>query len=31
VIDRVFSLADAGAAHEYIESRQATGRVLLAP
>jgi NADPH:quinone reductase len=31
VIDRVFSLADAGEAHRYIESRQAFGRVLLAP
>lgn len=29
VIDRVFPLAEAGAAHAYIESRQAFGRVLL--
>jgi NADPH2:quinone reductase len=31
VIDRVFPLADAEAAHAYIESRQAFGRVLLRP
>ena len=31
VIDRVFPLADAAAAHAYIESRQAFGRVLLVP
>jgi NADPH2:quinone reductase len=31
VIDRVFPLADASAAHAYIESRQAFGRVLLRP
>jgi NADPH2:quinone reductase len=31
VIDRRFPLADAGAAHEYIESRQAFGRVILLP
>jgi NADPH2:quinone reductase len=31
VIDRRFPLADAAAAHEYIESRQAFGRVLLLP
>ena len=31
VIDRVFPLADAPAAHTYIESRQAFGRVLLRP
>jgi NADPH2:quinone reductase len=31
VIDRRFPLADAAAAHEYIESRQAFGRVLLIP
>ena len=31
VIDRVFPLADAAAAHAYIESRQAFGRVLLRP
>jgi NADPH:quinone reductase len=31
VIDRRFSLAEAAAAHAYIESRQAFGRVLLVP
>jgi NADPH2:quinone reductase len=31
VIDRVFPLAEAAAAHAYIESRQAFGRVLLVP
>lgn len=31
VIDRTFSLAEAAAAHAYIESRQAFGRVLLMP
>ena len=31
VIDRVFPLAEAAAAHAYIESRQAFGRVLLEP
>jgi NADPH:quinone reductase len=31
VIDRVFPLSEAGAAHAYIESRQSFGRVLLAP
>jgi NADPH:quinone reductase len=31
VIDRVFPLSDAAGAHAYIESRQAFGRVLLAP
>ena len=31
VIDRRFPLADAAAAHRYIESRQAFGRVLLLP
>src|ERR1700722_15157761 len=31
VIDRVFPLADAAAAHAYIESRQSLGRVLLVP
>ena len=31
VIDRVFPLAEAADAHRYIESRQAFGRVLLAP
>lgn len=31
VIDRTFPLAEAAAAHAYIESRQAVGRVLLIP
>jgi NADPH2:quinone reductase len=31
VIDRIFPLAEAADAHRYIESRQAFGRVLLAP
>lgn len=31
VIDRTFPLAEAAAAHAYIESRQAVGRVLLVP
>jgi NADPH2:quinone reductase len=31
VIDRAFPLAEAGAAHAYIESRQAFGRVLITP
>ena len=31
VIDRRFSLEEAGEAHAYIESRQAFGRVLLVP
>jgi len=31
VVDRTFPLADAAAAHEYIESRQAVGRVVLIP
>jgi NADPH:quinone reductase len=31
VIDRRFPLADAAAAHRYVESRQAFGRVLLLP
>jgi NADPH2:quinone reductase len=31
VIDRTFPLSEAAAAHEYIESRQAVGRVLLIP
>ena len=30
-IDRTFPLAEAAAAHAYIESRQAFGRVVLAP
>ena len=31
VLDREFALKDAAAAHEYIESRQAVGRVILIP
>ncbi|PYR30428.1 MAG: NADP-dependent oxidoreductase, partial [Acidobacteria bacterium] len=31
VIDRRFPLSQAAAAHEYIESRQAFGRVVLIP
>ena len=31
VIDRTFPLSEAAAAHAYIESRQAFGRVLLVP
>jgi NADPH2:quinone reductase len=31
IIDRRFPLADAAAAHDYIESRQAFGRVVLVP
>ena len=31
VIDRTFPLAEAAAAHAYIESRQAFGRVVMAP
>jgi NADPH2:quinone reductase len=31
VIDKTFALKDAAAAHRYIESRQAVGRVLLIP
>ncbi len=31
VVDRVFPLEEAGAAHAYIESRQAFGRVLMVP
>ena len=31
VVDRTFPLSEAAAAHEYIESRQAFGRVLLVP
>jgi NADPH:quinone reductase len=31
VIDRAFPLSEAAAAHEYIESRKAVGRVLLIP
>jgi NADPH2:quinone reductase len=31
VIDREFPLADAAAAHAYIESRAAVGRVLMIP
>ena len=31
VVDRTYPLADAAAAHAYIESRQAFGRVVLIP
>ena len=31
VVDRTFPLAEAAAAHAYIESRQAVGRVVLIP
>jgi NADPH2:quinone reductase len=31
VVDRTFPLSDAAAAHDYIESRQAFGRVILVP
>ena len=31
VVDRRYPLADAAAAHAYVESRQAFGRVLLVP
>ena len=31
VIDKTFPLREAAAAHAYIESRQAVGRVLLIP
>jgi NADPH2:quinone reductase len=31
VIDKTFPLADAAAAHAYIESRQAFGRVVMTP
>jgi NADPH2:quinone reductase len=31
LVDRTFPLAEAAAAHEYIESRQAVGRVVLIP
>jgi NADPH2:quinone reductase len=31
LIDRTFPLADAAAAHAYIESRRAVGRVVLVP
>ena len=30
-IDRTFPLAEAAGAHEYIESRQAFGRVVMTP
>jgi NADPH2:quinone reductase len=30
-IDRSFPLADAAAAHEYVESRRAFGRVVMTP
>jgi NADPH2:quinone reductase len=31
IVDRTFPLADAAAAHQYVESRQAVGRVVLIP
>jgi NADPH2:quinone reductase len=31
VVDRTFPLSDAAAAHAFIESRQAVGRVVLVP
>jgi NADPH2:quinone reductase len=31
VVDRRYPLAEAAAAHAYVESRQAFGRVLLVP
>jgi NADPH2:quinone reductase len=31
IVDRTFPLAEAAAAHAYIESRQAVGRVVLLP
>ena len=31
LIDRVFPLKEAAAAHRYIESRQAVGRVVMVP
>jgi NADPH2:quinone reductase len=31
VVDRTFPLAEAAAAHAYVESRQAVGRVVLTP
>jgi NADPH2:quinone reductase len=31
VVDRTFPLSDAAGAHDYIESRQAFGRVVLVP
>ena len=31
VVDRTYPLAEAAAAHAYVESRQAFGRVLLVP
>jgi NADPH2:quinone reductase len=31
VVDRIFPLAEAAAAHAYVESRQAVGRVVLTP
>jgi NADPH2:quinone reductase len=31
IVDRTFPLADAAAAHAFIESRQAVGRVVLIP
>jgi len=31
IVDRTYPLADAAAAHAYIESRQSFGRVVLIP
>jgi NADPH2:quinone reductase len=31
LVDRTYPLAEAAAAHEYLESRQAVGRVVLIP
>ena len=31
LVDRTFPLAEAAAAHAYVESRQAVGRVVLVP
>jgi NADPH2:quinone reductase len=31
IVDRTFPLAEAAAAHAYIESRRAVGRVVLVP
>jgi NADPH2:quinone reductase len=31
LVDRTFPLAEAAAAHAYVESRQAVGRVVLIP
>jgi NADPH2:quinone reductase len=31
LVDRTYPLSEAAAAHEYLESRQAVGRVVLIP